>query len=60
MGVPFQREDDDEEALLYGAAGAVCKARRDGFRRLWRFNGLLCMFNGFAIPKPFCRKINGL
>jgi hypothetical protein len=21
-------------------------------------NGLLCMFNGFAIPKPFCRTIN--
>ena len=42
----------------YGAVGAVCKARREGLR-LPRFNRLLCMFNGFAIPKPFCRMMNG-
>jgi hypothetical protein len=47
------------EGYPYGAVGAVCKAQHGGFPSLDRLNGLLCMFNGFAIPKPFCRMING-
>jgi hypothetical protein len=56
----FLYEDNHEERPLYGAVGAVRNPHRDGSSRPWRINRLLCMFNGFAIPKPFCRKINGL
>ena len=60
----------------YGAVRAPCKARsgqgwrtiagsppKIGSKRARRrlgINRLLCMFNGFAIAKPFCRTDQGI